>query len=190
MVQIPIGASSFRKCGRSTKLRPRKVIMLGRAHIVGLAFAGLALALFPAAAVPASAQVEKVEMHTVGISCGACAAISEVYLRRLDGIAKLSISKSGEKVVVFYKPEARFRPDELQEALGKTGVKVTQFRISARGQVLEEGGNKVFLAGNDKFTLSRSPHVPPVGPASVEATVDVKAHPMQLDVITSTQPAS
>ena len=54
--------------------------MFGCGHLVGLAFALLSLA-----AIPASAQVEKVEMHTVGISCGACAAISEVYLRRLDG---------------------------------------------------------------------------------------------------------
>lgn len=159
--------------------------MFGRRHIVGFAFV-----LLSAAVIPASAQVEKVEMHTVGISCGACAAISEIYLRRLDGIAKLSISKSGEKVVVFYKPEARFRPDELQQALGKTGVKVTQFRISARGQVMDEGGQKVFWAGNDKFIFSRSPHMPPVGPASLEATVDVKAHPMQLEVISSSQPAS
>ena len=159
--------------------------MFRRGHIVGSAFA-----LLSVAAIPASAQVEKVEMHTVGISCGACAAISEVRLRRLDGVAKLSISKSGEKVVVFYKPDARFRPDELQQALGKTGVKVTQFRISARGQILEEGGNKVFLAGSDKFLLLRSPHMPPVGPASLEATVDVEAHPMQLDVISSSRPAS
>jgi len=150
----------------------------------------LVLALLSAAALPASAQVEKVEMHTVGISCGACAAVSEVRLRRLDGVAKLSISKSREKVVVFYKPDARFRPDELQQALGKTGVKVTQFRISARGQVLEEGGQKVFLAGSDKFLLLRSSHMPSVGPASLEATVDVEAHPMQLEVISSTQPAS
>ena len=152
--------------------------------------ASFAFALLSVAAIPASAQVEKVEMHTVGISCGACAAISEVRLRRLDGIAKLSISKSREKVVVFYKPDARFRPDELQQALGKTGVKVTEFRISARGQVLEEGGRKVFVAGSDKFLLVRSAHMPPVGPAALEATVDVEARPMQLDVISSSQPAS
>lgn len=184
MVQVPIGAVSFTMCGPSGKLR-RKVTMFGRGRIFGLA-----LALVLAAAMPAAAQVEKVEMHTVGISCGACAALSEVYLRRLDGIAKLSISKSGERVVVFYKPDARFRPDQLQQALGKTGVKVTEFRISARGQVLEEGGQKVFLAGNDKFMLLRSPHIPSVGPASLEATVDVETHPMRLDVISSTQPAS
>ena len=159
--------------------------MFRRGHVVGLACAILSIA-----AISASAQIDKVEMHTVGISCGTCAAISEIYLRRLDGVAKLSISKSGEKVVVFYKPEARFRPDELQEALGKTGVKVTEFRISARGQVLEEGGKKFFVAGNDKFLLLRSPHTLPVGPVSLEATVDVAARPMQLDVISFTQPAS
>lgn len=159
--------------------------MFRSGHIVGLA-----LAMLSVAAIPASAQVEKVEMHTVGISCGTCAAISEVYLRRVDGVAKLSISKSGEKVVVFYKPQARFRPEELQAALGKTGVKVTQFRISARGQVLEEGGKKVFQAGGDKFVLLRSSHTPPAGPVSFEAIVDVDARPMQLDVISFAPPTS
>jgi hypothetical protein len=185
MVKAQVKGSRFQHERAQRKLRLRRMTMFRRAHIVGLACAMLSIA-----AISASAQVEKVEMHTVGISCGSCAAISEVYLRRLDGVAKLSISKSGEKVVVFYKPEARFRPEELREALGKTGVKVTQFRVSARGQVLEEGGKRFLLAGNDKFLLLRSPYAPPVGPVSLEATVDVAARPMQLDVISFTQPTS
>ena len=94
--------------------------MFGKRHV------GLAGAVLLITTISASAQIDKIEIHTVGISCGSCAAISEIYLRRLDGIAKLSISKSKEQVIVFYKPEARFRPEELREALGKTGVKVAQ----------------------------------------------------------------
>jgi copper chaperone CopZ len=135
--------------------------------------------------ISASAQVDKVEMHTVGISCGACAAISEVYLRRLDGIAKVSISKSKEQVMVLYKPEARFRPEELREALGKTGVKVAQFRISAHGQVQQEGDKKFFLIGNDRFLLFRSPHLP-TGPVALEATLDDEVRPMEVEVISFT----
>jgi copper chaperone CopZ len=135
--------------------------------------------------ISASAQVDKVEMHTVGISCGSCAAISEVYLRHLDGIAKVSISKSKEQVMVFYKPEARFRPEELREALGKTGVKVAQFRISAHGQVQQEGDKKFFLIGNDRFRLFRSPHLP-TGPVALEATLNDEVRPMEIEVISFT----
>ena len=60
MVQEPIGAGSFRPCGSSAKLRLWKVTMFGRGHMVGLA-----LALLSVTAIPASAQVEKVETHTV-----------------------------------------------------------------------------------------------------------------------------
>ena len=51
-----------------------------------------------AASVPVSAQVEKVAMRTTGISCGVCAGLSEIYFRRLPGVAgvKISLSKRVE----------------------------------------------------------------------------------------------
>jgi hypothetical protein len=154
--------------------------MFRRGHI------SLAAALLSITTISASAQVEKVEMSTVGISCGSCAAISEVYLRRLGGIAKLSISKSKEQVILFYKPGARFRPEELREALGKTGVQVAQFRISAHGQVQQEGDKKFFLMGNNRFRLFRSPHLPPTGAVALKATLNDQVSPMEIQVISFT----
>ena len=61
-------------------------------------------------AIPAHAQVDKAAMRTTGISCGECAAVSEVYLRRLEGIDKITISKSQEVVVLTYKPGSSFQP--------------------------------------------------------------------------------
>ena len=45
-----------------------------------------------ASVMPVLAQVEKVAMRTTGISCGSCAAVSEINLRRLvAGVDKVTI---------------------------------------------------------------------------------------------------
>ena len=58
------------------------------------------LAITPALGGFAFAQVEKAAMKTTGISCGMCAAVSEVYLRQLPGIDKIKISLSQESIMV------------------------------------------------------------------------------------------
>src|SRR5207249_12084859 len=94
----------------------------------------LLLSLFALiAAAPAFAQVEKVAMRTTGISCGACAAVSEDYLRQLNGIDKIKISLSSEAIMVSYKPGATFQPKDIRDALKKTDVGVVQLQIRPCG---------------------------------------------------------
>ncbi len=50
----------------------------------------LPIAVALALSAPLLAQVEKVAMRTSGISCGTCAAVSEIYLRQLGGIDKIN----------------------------------------------------------------------------------------------------
>src|SRR5579871_5177394 len=104
-------------------------------------------------ALPAMAQVEKVAIRTTGISCGTCAAVSELYLKRLPSVDKVIISMKNEAVMVSYKPNSSFQPKELRDVLKKTEVGVTQLQISARGRVQEQAGKKFFVAGKDKFVL-------------------------------------
>ena len=151
-------------------------------------YIGLAGMMLAFTATSLSAQVEKVNMSTDGIACGTCAAVAEVYLRRLDGVDKVAISKSREHVEVFYKPGAAFHPKDLREALRKTGVVVKEIQIEARGEVQEEAGGKVFASGKDKFLLVVSPDLPPVGPASLQAILNDQTTPMELDVISFTPP--
>lgn len=148
--------------------------------LVGAMLAMTATSLF--------AQVEKVDMSTDGIACGTCAAVAEVYLRRLDGVDKVAISKSREHVVVFYKAAAAFHPKDLREALRKTGVVVKEIQIEARGEVQEEAGSKVFASGQDKFLLVPSPDLRPVGAVSLQAILNDQTTPMELDVISFTPP--
>ena len=134
------------------------------------------------------AQVEKVAMRTTGISCGVCAAVSEVYLRRLPAVDKITISLSKEAVMISYKPGAVFQPGDLREALKKSDVGVVQFQISARGHVLEQAGKQYFIAGNDKFVLVSPPaslKLPAGGEISVDGIVDDKPAPMELKILTA-----
>jgi len=136
---------------------------------------------------PAWAQVEKAAMRTEGISCGVCAAVSEVNLRRIAGVDTVKISKSAEAILVGYKPGATFRPAEIRKVLEPLNVGIAQFQISAKGRVQEQGGKQFFLAGRDKFLLLSSAKAPkvPVGTAvSIEAVLNDKADPMELQVMT------
>src|SRR5687768_2828125 len=108
-------------------------------------------ALVLASAMPAFAQVEKAAMRTTGLSCGTCAVVSEIDLRRIAGVDKVTISMSTEAVTVFYKTGAIFQPSEIRKVLERLNVVIAQFQISARGRVQNEGGKRYFVAGKDRF---------------------------------------
>lgn len=154
-------------------MKPRKEILLSF---------GLMLAL----AMSALAQVEKAAMRTKGISCGVCAVVSEVHLRGIAGVDKVTISKSAESVVVSYKPGAPFQPAEIRKAVEGLNVAIAQFEVSVRGRVQDEGGKRFFLAGKDRFVLAsaaNAPKVPSGTPVVIEAILNDKVNPMELRVL-------
>ena len=104
-------------------------------------------------AMPLPAQVEKVEMLTTGISCGACAGLSEIYFRRMPGIAKVTISLSKESITLFYKLGTKFDPPALRKVLQPLEVGIVKFQITARGLIQEQGGKRILIAGKDTFAL-------------------------------------
>jgi len=146
----------------------------------------VALAVILGSATSMRAQVEKVAMRTTGISCGMCAAVSEIYLRQLGGVDKIKISLSQEAIMVSYKTGAAFRPKDIRDALKKTDVGVTEFQISARGQVQQQSGKRIFTAGKDVFLLvpSAGPAVPADMPVMVEGILNDQTNPMELKVLT------
>src|SRR5438046_10533440 len=106
-------------------------------------------------ALPAAAQVEKVAIKTTGISCGTCAAVSEIYLRRLPSIDKINISLKNEAVLVSYTPGSSFQPKDLREVFQKTDVGVTQIQIIARVRVQEQAVKRCVIAAKDRLLLLR-----------------------------------
>ena len=136
---------------------------------------------------PARAQVEKVAIRTTGISCGSCAIFSEVYLKELPGVDKITISLSKEAVMITYKPGAAFRPQELREALKRTAVGVVQMQIDALGHMERRPNETIFVAGRDVFKVASLPAlatIPPGVPLAIESVVNDLANPMELKILT------
>ncbi len=88
--------------------------------------------------------------------------------------------------MVLYKPGAAFRPRDIRDALKKTDVGVTQFQISARGQVQQQNGKRLFIAGKDVFMLvpSTGLSVPADTPLVLEGILNDQTSPMELKVLT------
>ena len=147
-----------------------------------LLFSALTLTL----SLPAQGQVEKAAIRTMGISCGSCAVFSEVYLRALPGVDKITISLSKEAVMVAYKPGSAFRPAELREALKRSGAGGRQIQVRARGHIERRANEDVLVAGRDRFAISGVPvglTIPPGVPILVEGIVDDMVNPMQLKIL-------
>jgi len=145
------------------------------------------LAIMPALGGFAFSQVEKAAMKTTGISCGMCAAVSEVYLRQLPGIDKIRISLSQEAIMVSYKPGAAFQPKQLHEALKKTDVGIVQLQIGARGRIEGQSEKRFFVAGNDRFAVVSTPNgaeIPVNTPLGIEGILNDQAQPMELKILT------
>ncbi len=135
---------------------------------------------------PSGAQVESVAAKTKGLSCGVCGAIVELYLRRVPGIDRISMSMSKEILKVTYKEGGTFQPEAIRDALRKSQVEVLQFQISAKGEVREFGGQQFLIAGSDRFLLAPSPSSPkpPLNvPVRVEGIVNERASPKQLTIL-------
>ena len=141
-------------------------------------------------AAPAAAQVEKVAMRTTGISCGVCAAVSEVNFKRISGVDKVKISLSQEAIMLTYKPGAAFSPKQIRDVLKPLDVGVTQLQIGARGRIQQEHDRRFFIAGKDKFLIdgdSVSSSAPVNVTVRIEAILKDRSEPMEVKILTWTQ---
>jgi hypothetical protein len=141
-----------------------------------------------AIASPAWAQVEMAAMRTVGIECGVCAAVTEVGLLRIEGVDKVTISRSNESVMVSYSPGPAFQPEEIRKVLAPLFVTIEVFQVRARGRVEEQGGKRFFVAGKNRFVLAapagNAPRVSSDTPVVIEAVLNDQLDPMELSVLT------
>jgi len=137
-------------------------------------------------AVPGTAQVEKVAVFTSGISCGVCAAVSEINFRRMPGVAKVSISLAKEAIVLTCKPGAAFDPQGIRATLKPLDVQVVRFQVSGRGRVEEQGSKRFLIAGKDRFVLATAANTSamPLGATIlVEGIVNDRIDPMEMKIL-------
>ena len=133
----------------------------------------------------ALAQVETVTMRTTGISCGVCAAVSEIKFRMMRGVDQVAISLPAESITLTYKPDTVFVPRDLRQVLQPLQVGVVQFTIAARGRVVEEAGRRFFVSGRERFALlpSATSAALPDRPVRIEAVVYDHRDPMELKIL-------
>ena len=125
-------------------------------------------------------------MRTTGISCGVCAGLSEIYFRRLPGIADVKINLSKEAIMLTYKQGATFDPEGIRKVLKPLEVGVVQFQISARGQLQSQADKRVFVAGKQTFVLFEaidSPEVPLNTPVQIEGILFDNKTPMEVKIL-------
>jgi len=109
---------------------------------------------FLAARFSGSAQVNRVEILTSGISCGVCAVVSEIQFRRMPGVGKVDISLSNESITISYGPDAEFSPEAIHQILQPLNVHVLRLRIWARGRIEElKKGEYRLVTGRHKFAV-------------------------------------
>ncbi|MBI4483635.1 MAG: heavy-metal-associated domain-containing protein [Acidobacteria bacterium] len=106
----------------------------------------------------------------------------EVALRRLDGVADVSISLQKQTVQITYEPGTSFQPEDIRAAVARAEVEIVRFQIAARGRVQEEGSKRFFVAGKDKLLLVDSPKVPSGHPIWILGTIDDSGDPLELKV--------
>jgi hypothetical protein len=89
---------------------------------------------------------------------------------------------------VTYKPDARFQPQGLRDAVAQVEAKIVLLQIVASGRIEKQGSTSYFVAGKDRFLLT-NPESAPAGPAgellSITGTVDDPASPYKLKLIES-----
>jgi hypothetical protein len=127
-----------------------------------------------------------VTARTTGISCGSCAAVAEIQLRRrVVGLDKLTISMSQEALTVSYKPDGVFRPQTIRDVLDPLKVGILRLEISARGRVQEQGATRTFVTGKNQFVIMDDAlgAKMPIGiPILIEGVVDDRVAPMHVQV--------
>ena len=111
------------------------------------------------------AQIETAEILTSGVSCGVCAAVSEVQFRRMEGVGKVTISLPKESITLYYKPYAGFSVQAVQRVLDPLNVRILRIRITARGR-LEDGpeGKKFLVVGRNRLLVRLPPGAGEISP--------------------------
>ena len=135
---------------------------------------------------PAAAQVEQVTIRTTGISCGVCAAVSEINFKRMPGIGEVRISLSQETIVLSYKAGSTFDPQQIRQVLQPLEVVALLLRVRARGLVHDENGKRFFLAGKNRFLVQteNATPVPLDTPIVAEGITNEQPDSVNLKILT------
>lgn len=109
--------------------------------------------------------------------------------RRLEGVARVSISQSSQTVgVQFADGRRRFSPATFRAAVDEAGVEVLSFQIEACGVIEETENQRWLVAGENRFLLEQGSTAPVEDAVCVSGRLNDGAEPYRLAIAT-VQPA-
>ncbi len=97
--------------------------------------------------------VKEVIIPIEGMTCAACSAASERYIKKLDGITEASVNFATEKASVIYDP-TKTRISEIKDAITKAGYKPLEIEESIQVDEEKDRRQKQVKMLWTKFILS------------------------------------
>lgn len=103
--------------------------------------------------------------------------------RRLEGVAKVSISQSRQTAEVeFTDGRHAFSPSVFRAAVDEAGVEVVTFQIDACGLIERREGRHWLIAGDNRFLLEEGAAAPVEQPVCVSGRLDDRSEPHRLTI--------
>lgn len=116
-------------------------------------------------------------------------AIEVALHRRLEGVAKVSISQSHQTAAVeFADGRRRFLPGVFRAAVDEAGVEILAFQIDACGVIEQKENQRWLIAGENRLLLEEGGPAPIEEPVCVSGRLNDRSEPYRL-AITAIQPA-
>jgi hypothetical protein len=108
----------------------------------------------------------------------------EVALRRrLEGVTDISISQSEQTAEVRFEGDHAFSPAAFRKAVGEAGVKVLRFEVDVCGSVEEKQGQRLLIAGKNRWPLTGDRTVPLGQPLCASGRLDDRTDPPTFEPI-------
>jgi hypothetical protein len=88
-------------------------------------------------------------------------------------------------IFITYEPRTSFDPYSIRDACAEEDIAVEKFQVVAKGQILTEGSEHYFIAGEDRFQLIALPEEQAEGTLEVVGTVDDREKPYKMKIVES-----
>jgi copper chaperone CopZ len=102
-------------------------------------------------AAPAQAQVEDIKITVEGMSCNLCAAGLERSLRKVDGVAGVTVVLQSQTATIRLKPGAAVAPARIRAGVHDAGQRLRIVELRLRGALQhEDSGYQLQAAGQPR----------------------------------------
>jgi hypothetical protein len=144
-----------------------------------VSFAVLLFVALSTRSLPAFAQVERVIIEADGMK-DSCVPGLEAALKSLDSVYKYGISPEKQMFSIIYYAGEKFDARRIYWLADKGEAEVKRIHLAAHGKIHEEGGQQIFVAGENRFLITGPKKLPADVNIGIIGVVDDSSELMQL----------